>query len=177
MTQTLTGRGEVKALPRVEKKDATKRTGQTVDLRPFASTGSKQHARGVFTLVDPTAQEGEVIYTCDACSLISIGPAVARGDDIRCGQCRRTNESAIKEFSSGGLADDEDEKPSATIKPAYKIEDGFAVAVSRARRKTRKQIREGDLGEAVSTAANRARSARRKKERTSLARRRGRAAS
>lgn len=174
-------RHQVAARQRVERKEAEaiKRTGHTVETRQIVGT-SVSAGPDKYRLADPSIQEGEAIYTCHAdAGMLSVGPAAAPGDDVRCAHCGRTNESAGKEFASGGTVKDDgqidvDEAPTPTIRLVYMIEDGLAVQVKQSKRQSRRRAQKAELGEHISAAAIKARKERKKKERTSLARRRGR---
>jgi len=160
---------------RVERRAAAK-TGVVIETRVLTGN-STPLARGEYHLDDPTLKEGEVVYGClpHPPGSLSVGPAAAKEDDIRCAHCGRTNASALIEF--GGITYEEGQEvlPSPTIQAVYRIEGGRAVRIVRGTgRKTRKQVRDGDLGEAIQEAAVKARKARAKKGRESLARRRGR---
>lgn len=173
--------GEHAAAPaarrRVERKAAAAATGVVIETRKLL--GSTQPlARGEFSLDDTTVVDGEIVYGClpHPPSSLSVGPAAAKEDDIRCAHCGRTNATALIEF--GGITYEEGQEvlPSPTIQAVYRIEGGRAVRIVRGSgRKTRKQMRDGDLGEAIQEAAVKARKVRAKKGRESLARRRGRA--
>jgi len=168
--------GEHAAAPaarrRAERKAAAA-TGVVIETRKLEG-GSQPLARGEYHLDDETLKDGEVIYGCQPGCRLSVGPAAAKEDDIRCSHCGRTNASALIEF--GGITFEEGQEvlPSPTIQALYRIEGGRAVPIVRGTgRKTRKQVRDGDLGEAITEAAVKARKARAKKGRESLARRRG----
>jgi len=152
--------------------EASKRTGHTVETQKFEGAAEARQ-----TLV--VAQGQGAIYFCTADTRSSIGPALAEGDDVRCAWCRETNESSDKIFNTGaairedGEVIDEAKKP--TILMYATIEAGVVVPVAHAvKRQSRRRAQKAELGEHISAAAVKARKERKKKERTSLARRRGR---
>lgn len=158
---------------RAERKAATK-TGVVIETRNLTGS-SKVLARGEYSLDDETVKDGEVVYGCQPGCRLSVGPAAARGDDIRCSYCQRTNASASIEFGGSVTIEGEEIPPTPLIQALYKIEGGKAVRIVRGTgRKTKQQIRDGDLGEAITEAAVTARKVRAKRGRDSLARRRGR---
>jgi len=166
------------ARARIERKVATAKTGAVIETRNLLG-GSKVLGRDRFSLEDETAQVGEGIYSCQPGCKLSIGPAAAKGDDIRCSYCGKTNAEYTAD-SVGSIPDDAEDarRPTLpTIRLAYHVvETGIAeaVRVSTGKRKTRKEVRDGDLGDAITVAANKARKETRRKARHSLARRKGR---
>lgn len=129
---------------------------------------------------DETLVKGEIIYSCQPGCALSVGPAAAPGDDIRCAHCQRTNKTALEEFSAILMPPlDEDgqaEPPAPTIQAIFTVEaERHIVKIRHGTGKmTRKEMRDGDLGDAVTEAAEKARKVRAKRGRDSLARRRGR---
>jgi hypothetical protein len=163
---------------RVERKAAVAKTGVVIPTRKLEG-GSKAVGRAAspseYRLEDTTLVEGEIIYGCQPGCGFSVGAEATKGDDIQCAYCGRTNASALKEF--GGILYEEGEEvlPDPTIQARYRIEEGgLAVRIVRGTgRKTLKQIRDGDLGDAITEAAEQARKVVAKRGRDSLARRRG----
>jgi hypothetical protein len=166
------------ARQRVERQAAVAPTGVVIKTRKLQGS-SKPVGRAVrpneYILEDTTLVVGEIIYGCQPGCGFSVGPVAAKGDDTQCSHCKRTNASALAEF--GGILYEEGQEvlPDLTIQAHFQIEEGRrAVRITRGTgRKTLKQVRDGDLGEAITEAAEKARKARAKKGRESLARRRG----
>ena len=164
---------------RVERKAAIAGTGVVIETRKLQGN-SKPVGRAThpseYVSDDETIVGGEIIYSCLPSCGFSVGPPAAQGDDIRCSNCKRTNKSALKEF--GGVIYEEGQEvlPTPTIQALFQVEDDRRVVrITHATgRKTSKEIREGDLGDAVTEAAAKARKIRAKRERESRARRRGR---
>ena len=169
---------------RVERKAAVAGTGVVIETRKVQG-GSKAvgraHRPSEFIMEDETLVKGEIIYGCQPGCAQSVGPVAEPGDDIRCAHCKRTNKSALKEFSAilRPLVDEDGQEvlPAPTIQALFEVEDDLhIVRITQATigRKTRKEMREGDLGDAITEAADKARKVRAKRGRDSLARRRGR---
>lgn len=167
---------------RVERRVAVAKTGVVITTRKLLGS-SKPVGRAPhpseYLLEDTTLVKGEIGYSCQpGCKGFSVGPAAARGDDIQCAHCGRTNASALQEFGGILYVEGEEVLPAPTIQAHFQIEEGGrAVLIRHASatgRKTRKQIRDGDLSDALVEAAEVARKVRAKKGRESLARRRGR---
>lgn len=159
---------------RVERQAAVAKTGVVIKTRKLQG-GTKQIRLNEFSYEDTTIVDGEVVYGCQTGCKLSVGPALAKGDDIKCAYCGRTNASSLTEF--GGIVYEEGQEvlPDPTVYALHRIEGGRAVRIVHGTgRRTRKQMRDGDLGEAITEAAEKARKARAKKGRDSLARRRGR---
>jgi hypothetical protein len=153
---------------------AAKSSGRMVETRELEPRGSKNVPGGA-KFDDPTLAEGDMLYWCH-CSFYTVGPAYKMGDDIRCAHCQATRLASMAEDA----ATDDGEESKPTIYPTHVIEGGIAVVLSRAaagrpaRRRRRKDVRDGDLGEAITEAAEKVRKTRAKRGRESLARRRGR---
>ena len=160
---------------RVERKEAeVKRTGVVIETRNLVGS-TKPLPDGAYSVEDESFVDGQVIYGCQPGCKLSVGPAAAKGDDIKCSYCGRTNESSAIEFGGAVTLDGEEILPTPTIQPLYRFDEGRAVSIGRSlRRKTSRQVREGDIGAAASNAAHKERKARRKKDRASLSRRRSR---
>ncbi len=169
---------------RVERKAAVVGTGVVIETRKVMGGGKAVDNRAShpseYIMDDETLVKGEIIYGCQPGCAQSVGPAAAPGDDIRCAHCKRTNKTALKEFSAILMPPlDEDGQtvpPEPTIKALFEVEaDRHIVKIRHGTGKmTRKEMREGDLGDAVTEAAEKARQIRSKRGRESLARRRGR---
>lgn len=153
-------------------------TGAVIETRRLLG-GSKQIGPGIFTIEDSSVVDEEIIYGCQPGCKLSVGLPAARGDDIRCAHCGRTNASAAIEFGNLAIQDDtagdEEDAGQPTIRAYFRIEDGRAIRILRRVRKqqTRKQLHDGDLGEAIQEAAVAARKARAKHARERRAARRG----
>lgn len=169
---------------RVEREVAIVGTGVVIETRKVLGGGKAVgHAMrpSEFILDDETLVKGEIIYGCQPGCGQSVGPPAEPGDDIRCAHCKRTNKSALKEFSAILMPPlDEDGQtvpPTPTIQAYFEVEDDrhiVRITVPTTGRKSRKEMRDGELGDAITEAADKARKVRAKRGRDSLARRRGR---
>ena len=164
---------------RVERQATIAPTGTVIQTRKLEGSSTpvgRAASPSEYLLEDTSLVEGEIIYGCQPGCGFSVGAAAAKGDDIQCSYCGRTNASALTEF--GGIIQEEGEEvlPEPTIQARYQIEEGRrAVRIRHGTgRKTLKQIRDGDLGDAITEAAEQARKVVAKRGRDSLARRRGR---
>ena len=169
---------------RVERKVEAAGTGVVIETRKVQGGSKAVDNRAShpneYISDDETLVKGEIIYSCQPGCALSVGSAAAPGDDIQCAHCGRTNKSALKEFSAILMPPlDEDGQtvpPEPTIQAIFTVEaDRHLVKIRHGTGKmTRKEMRDGDLGDAITEAAEKARKVRAKRGRDSLSRRRGR---
>ncbi len=163
---------------RVERKAATASTGVVIPTRKLQGSSApvgRAPSPSEYILEDETLVKGEIIYGCQPGCGFSVGLPAAQGDDMACAHCGRTNASARKEFVTSLDEEGQEEQPSPTIQARFLVEEDRRVVriTHDTGQKTRKQIHDGDLGDAIGEAAETARKIRAKRGRDSLARRRG----